>query len=411
MSTNYSVGYLFEHAFDSQLKLRQRLRYFDHKEDTKATWTDELDADQRTLNRWNEHRRDRSSTLTSDTSLQYDWRLADFANTTLIGFDYLREKHSTRRTDRTEAALDLYNPVYGVPLGDETPGRWGSDASKTTQVGFYLQNQTKIAEKWVILLGGRHDQARYDDTDLTTGEKLADGEKSRAFTGRAGLVYLAENGLAPYVSYSQSFEPTSGHDREGNRFKPTEGEQYEVGVRYQPKGTDTMLSAAVYTLTQKNVLVTDPVSSSFSVQQGEVQSRGVELEAKTPIGRNVNLIAAYSYIDAKTTKSSPLTPEQEGKRTSNIPVHTFSLWSDYRLAAFGLPGLQIGAGARHVGSFTGWYDAPVSAVTLIDAMVSYTTGPWRVALNVSNLTDKTYAADCCSFGEPRKATVTATYRW
>ena len=36
----------------------------------------------------------------------------------------------------------------------------------------------------------------------------------------------------------------------------------------------------------------------------------------------------------------------------------------------------------------------VPSFTLLDAMVSYTTGPWRFALNATNLADKTYIGSC-----------------
>ena len=34
--------------------------------------------------------------------------------------------------------------------------------------------------------------------------------RDSAYTGRAGLTYLFSNGIAPYVSYSQSFLPQAG---------------------------------------------------------------------------------------------------------------------------------------------------------------------------------------------------------
>ena len=150
--------------------------------------------------------------------------------------------------------------------------------------------------------------------------------EEQAFTGRAGLVYLADNGLAPFLSYSQSFEPTTGQDRQGSRFKPTEGEQYEAGLRYQPAGSDTLLSAAVYQLTRKNLTVPDPMDTSYQIQAGKARSRGLELEARTRVGRNANLIAAYAYTDARTLKASPLQPDAEGRRLDSVPFNQFSIW-------------------------------------------------------------------------------------
>ena len=37
----------------------------------------------------------------------------------------------------------------------------------------------------------------------------ATDERSHAFTPRAGLLYHFDNGLAPYYSYTRSFQPAS----------------------------------------------------------------------------------------------------------------------------------------------------------------------------------------------------------
>ncbi|WP_419342139.1 TonB-dependent siderophore receptor [Achromobacter sp. PD1] len=414
----YSIGYLFEHAFNSQLKLRNSARYFHADSTYHSTDIWQLAPDQRwTADRGAMPRWDRSSALISDTSLQYEVGSGMVRHTLLAGIDYSLPKHETERYIRSNNNIDLYDPVYGMPLGPVAPFPGSSSVTDMKRLGIYLQDQIKIADKWVVLLGGRQDWVTVDERNFFTDEKYADGEKSKAFTGRAGLVYLADNGLAPFLSYSESFEPTSGQDRQGSRFQPTTGQQYEAGLRYQPAGSDTMLSAAVYQLTRKNMTVTDPLDTSYQIQAGEARTRGLELEARTRIGRNANLIAAYAYTDARTLKASPLQPDEEGKRLSSVPYNQFSLWGDYGFGDFGLPGLRIGAGLRYVGSTRGMaHGMPVEvpSFTLFDAMISYATGPWKFALNASNLTDKTYIGSCtygCFYGEPRRVIGTATYRW
>lgn len=410
-----SIGYLFEHAFNDKLKLRHSLRSSRMELDWSAMSINlDLAADQRTTTwRGGEDRDDQSSILSTDTSLQYDWNTANVAHTTLAGFDYRTQKYDTGRYDRAAGPLDLFAPVYGSPLGGRVP--YQGYKNRTKQLGIYIQDQMKIADKWVVLLGGRKDWVEIGERDFFTNAVRVDDEKSDAFTGRAGLVYLADNGLAPFASFSQSFEPTSGQDRLGNRFKPTTGQQYEIGVRFQPKGADTLISAAVYELTRQNVLVNDPVAPSSQAQLGEVRSKGIELEAKTNIGRNANLIAAYTYTDARTIKSSPVTPDNEGRRSGGVPRNQFSLWGDYNFGLFGMPGLKIGAGARYVGSTSSdFHDIEAPSFTVFDAMASYVTGPYRFSLNMTNLTDKTYFNSCpyrCYFGEPRKVIATASYRW
>jgi iron complex outermembrane receptor protein len=415
-ATRYSIGYLFEHAFNDQLKLRNSLRYFHSTSDFPQVWASDLAADQRTTAyRGGTLRWERSSSLVADTSLEYKLNHGDVKQTLLFGVDYTRQKNQSERYDRTAGDLDYYQPVYGGALGAPTPFYGWSYNSDSTQLGLYAQDQIKFKDKWVVLLGGRYDHVRYNQSDFFTGSRDVDNEKNRAFTGRAGLVYLADNGLAPFISFSESFEPTTGRDRLGKRFDPSTGQQYEIGVRYQPKGSDTLISAAIYELTKQNVTVQDPVNPTFEAQIGEVRSRGFELEARTRIGKNTNLIAVYGYTDARTTKASPLQPSQVGQRSPGIPYNQFSIWGDYSFANFGLPTLKLGGGMRYQSETkpnAGKFEVP--SFTVFDAMVSYTSGPWRFALNINNLTDKTYIGSCtmgCFYGEPRKVISTATYRW
>jgi len=288
--------------------------------------------------------------------------------------------------------------------------------SESTRYGAYAQDQMKIADRWVVSLGGRQDWVRDERCAISDPGTCSPTDKSDALTGRAGLVYLAGNGLAPFVSFSQSWEPVSGVDAGGNRLRPTKGQQYEVGLRIQPKDSDMTFSAAVYQLTRDNVTVYDLAFNASQV--GRQRSKGLELEATARLNRNLNVMAAYAYTDAHTLEGgdNPFTGVSlDGKRIGGVPRNQFSLWSDYSLGDFDLPGLRIGAGARYVSSMTGLFiDDVTPGYAVFDATASYTTGPWQLALNVTNLADKDYPAMCnygCSYGEPRKFVGTVSYRW
>ena len=412
----FSLAYMFEHSFSDQLKLKHSLRRYHMKQDwSSITVPFDFEADQRTVaERYAEDREESNSNLTTDTTLQYDWQAAGVTHKSLVGIDYSENHWDTVRYDRSAGPLDLYAPVYGGAIGPRVLSQ--ATRTETRQLGLYLQDQMKFADKWVLLLGGRYDKVREKQCNYFDESQCnVDNQRSSAFTKRAGVVYLADNGLAPFASFSQSFATVTGIDRLGNRFKPTRGEQYETGVRYQPKGTSLMLSAAIYQLTQTNVQSEDAANPGYAIQQGEVRSRGVELEAKGRIGRDVQIIGAYTYTDARTTKASPLYPEQVDKRVSGIPFNQVSLWGDATLAAFGLPQVKLGVGGRYVGTTTSqFHNYTAGDYTVFDAMASYTTGPWRLAVNLSNVTDKTFVTACpyrCFYGEPRKVIGTVSYRW
>ncbi|WP_246129652.1 TonB-dependent receptor [Halovibrio variabilis] len=52
-------------------------------------------------------------------------------------------------------------------------------------------------------------------------------------------------------------------------------------------------------------LVEDLIDATFQTQIGEVRSRGFELEVKTEIGLNANLVTAYAYTDARNQQKQP----------------------------------------------------------------------------------------------------------
>ena len=397
-----SIGWQFDHAFSDSVKLHHGFRYL--KNDLFNQYDLGFEpTDHRTRNRLGWTFDDRATVTTTDTHLENTVTTGAVRHTILTGFDYSRDTYNSDRRRESLAPIDIFQPVR-----NENPRR------KNERYGIYVQDQMKIAERWVAVIGGRQDWVRSQEKDLSQ-DPVGDRRKDDAFTGRAGVVYLADNGIAPYASFSQSFEPVSGSDRGGSRFKPTTGEQYEIGVRYQPKDGNLMLSAAVYDLRRQNITTPDPVDSSFSVQTGEVRSRGFELEAKAALTRNLNLIAAYSYTDARVTQSNR--PAEVGTRF-RAPFELLSLWTDYRLAEWNLPGWSIGGGVRHTsnnpGSFNGGKATP--GFTLFDLRVAYEHGPMSYALNIKNLADKTYiSGECyfygCRYGDPRTVTATVSYRF
>ena len=301
-------------------------------------------------------------------------------------------------------------------------------------------------DNWVLLLGGRYDWASTDGTTKTlrTGAKSKSSLDSEAFTGRVGLVYLFDNGLAPYVSYAESFNPQSGTGYGGSVFKPTEGKQYELGIKYQPPGSNSFITAAIFDLRQSNVPTMDPDPTHLcgngrcQIQDGEQQSRGFELEGKASLSDNLDITAAYAYLDNRASKSNstvryapisdigvgPAVPV-EGTTTYGVPRHTASAWADYTFRDGHLKGFGAGAGARYVGS--SWGDTAntlkVPGYTLFDAAVHYDipnivnlNDKLRLALNATNLANKEYVASCysyswCWYGSQRTVQASATYQW
>jgi iron complex outermembrane receptor protein len=293
------------------------------------------------------------------------------------------------------------------------------------QTGLYAQDQMEW-DKWVLTLGGRYDYAMA--STLTRSSNSLAQNHDQQFTWRGGLNYLFDNGISPYFSYSESFEPTSGSTKDGKPFDPSRGKQYEAGVKYVPKDMPVVLTAAIYQLTKDKNLTSDPNDSTglYSVQAGEIRSRGLELEAKAAVNENINVTAAYSYNDAEYTEDTIF----KGKRPAEVPRNQASLWTDYTFYDTALSGLTFGAGVRYTGSTVSYYknDAAkkndsfnVGGYTVADAMVKYELSRFglpgsSVAVNVNNLFNREYVSSCyseyaCYWGAERQVVATATFRF
>lgn len=404
-----SVGYQLEHRIDDNWSFRQNARagtvdvpLFD------KTMLNGLRADGRTLNRYAFRREESLDQLSLDNQINGRFALGGSAHTLLLGLDASRVRADARRWIGNEPTLDLLAPVYGQAFALPTTLQMDSHTEQQ-QVGLYAQDQIRFAERWIATLGGRYDEARTAVDSRITGSSQV--QRDHAFTGRAGLSYQMPNGVAPYASYATSFLPLIGtNTTTGAAFKPTEGKQLEVGVKYQPVGSSNLYTAALFDLRKTNTSTSDPLTG-FVRQVGETRSRGIELEAKTELRRGWNLTASYTRHDVEVTRSDLVA--ELGKRPSLVPRDIASVWMDVKLGL----GFGIGAGARYVGKTYG--DAAnqisVGGRTLVDAALHYEVDRWRFALNVNNLFDKEYLSTCastaCYWGAPRSALLTARYRW
>lgn len=408
----YRIGYEFEHRFNDMFMVRQNARYGAVDLDYRYLTGFQLN-NAATASRFRRVVDEKTDSMSTDTQLHAKLTTGPFEHKIIGGVDYLRFGLDNVFTgDNTSVPLNVNNPVYGVSIAAPTAILTSTDQT-TTQLGTYIQDQIKF-QNWLLTLGARYDWAELDSNNrLTT---VITNTKDEAFTKRIGLTYLFDNGLAPYVSYSTSFMPTTGTDFSGNPFKPTTGRQYEGGVKYQPPGTKTLITAAVFDIVQQNVLTADTVTghTGFNVQTGEVRSRGFEAQATTSLTDGLSLIAAYSQQKVEVTQSNNA---DLGKVPVLIPERQASLWADYTFPAGPVGAVGFGGGVRYIG--TTYMDLanaiPNDAYTVYDAAFHYEVKGFRLALNVTNIFNKEQAlcttAGGCQWISPQTVTLSARYKW
>lgn len=348
----------------------------------------------------------------TDNRIKADFNTGEVTHTLMLGGEYHRF-----RNDLWTGAGSAYplNPFTGyTPQSGHTVTYSDNNNRRYYQTGIYLQDQM-VWNRWHADLSTRYDRIvsqQVSDTFGTSSRRADDHISSRA-----SLLYAFENGLSPYISYSQAITPAMLSGPDGTLLKPTTAEQYEAGLKFQPPGSADMYSIAVYDLTQKDVATRDPnIAAATFLPAGKVHSQGVELEARNQLTPRLSTIAGYSWNRLRFADTKDGTDDNTPQLT---PDQMASLWAHYQFDF----GISAGAGVRYIGKQ--WADDANSerlpSTTLFDAMVRADLGAWTSALkgaylqvNANNLTDREYISGCygtnnCYWGAERSVIATVGY--
>ncbi|THF49369.1 TonB-dependent siderophore receptor [Allorhizobium terrae] len=382
-----SIGYEFEHRFDETWTFRQNARYGHVNFTLDNLFLSGLGSSG--LSRIARHFDESLDTFTIDNQALAEFDTGALSHEALFGIDYSWSDADVRRFQGSAPSLNPYAPVYGVTVPVPTTPMINY-TERYSQTGIYAQDQIKFGNGFVATLGGRYDWLNLETHNRLTGAdtKIDVG----SFSGRAGLSYVTSFGVAPYVSYSESFVPNSGVDEKGNTFDPSKGRQWEVGVKYQPNSFDGLFTIAYFDIEKTNVL--NYLSNGFAVATGEIASRGLELEGKVSLGGGWDFVSSYTYTDAEITRDAT---GNVGKRPMLVPAQQSSAWLNYTFETGVLEGASVGAGVRYVGKVYGnnANTFSVPSRTLIDLGASYRINEHaKVSLNATNLFDKKYFSTC-----------------
>lgn len=412
-----AIGYDAEHDLGDGFSIQQNLKITHLESDDRGLFASSVAADNHTVSRYSFSFAEDVDVFAVDTRLKYRGDTGALRHDLVAGVDF-------RRYDYVGSSAfafgvpdtDLFNPVQGLNITAPPLSVFSNQVQK--QTGLYVQDQVKL-DKWIATLAVRHDWVETDDRTAANADT-----DDKEFSYRAGLSYVLDNGVAPYVAYSKSFQPVAGAAFDGSLFQPTTGEQYEAGVKYDarglPPGVKLFATLAAYQLTQQNVSTPDAAHVGFSIQTGEVEVKGVEAEVVGRINERLSFNASYTYTDSEVTKSNG--PDLGG-RLPMTPKHKLSALVDYTFQDGPLAGFGASFGGRYtsetVGNQLGAFEPVLyenAALTLWDASAHYDLNAWRLAVTASNLFDKEYVARCsaaanCFYGTRRVVTASITRRF
>lgn len=386
---NLGLGYLLEHNFSADWKLRNTFRADFSEVKTQAFRPRGLDETTGILEREFRTTEGQRRSFSLQTDLTGQFKTGSIDHQLLLGVELnrIQEDESGRRI-RPFAPIDIFNPVYGAPIPANPPVFFDT-AVRLDALGIYLQDQITLLENLKVLMGGRFDVIHNETTDNLFTETVT--QTDTAFSPRVGIVYQPIEPISLYASYSRSFAPNVGFvDLDNNPLPPERGTQFEVGIKAELIPGRLSAALAAYDLTKTNVAITDPRDEDFSIAAGKIKSQGIELDVSGEILPGWKIIGSYAYTDARVTEGDEFLPA--GNRPASIPRHSASLWSTYEIQSGPLQGLGFGAGLFYVGERQGDFDNTFRLPSYLrtDVALFYRRDNWQVSLNVQNLFDIRY---------------------
>ncbi|MBB5710221.1 TonB-dependent siderophore receptor [Sphingomonas xinjiangensis] len=298
--------------------------------------------------------------------------------------DYLELLNRRNPTAANPYAVDVFAPVYGIarPL----PLLPSIDQRETRRVlTLYAQDMWDVTDRLTLVGGLRFDTYRQQLQKNLTGARSMTSDEPVKF--RVGARYVVDDHVAVHANWGESFLLNSGSGRDGAAFAPEQGKGYEIGAAGRWDGMD--LGITWFDIQKRGILTNDPVDAGFLAPVGQLTSRGVELDASWKLTRRWQVVANYSWVDAKADDAAFATPA-----VLNVPEHAGTLLVVHRLPVRGRE-WQLSGGLAYVGDRAGAVDA--SGLTLPDYLKvkAAIDAPLGEALTlraeVDNLFDEHYA--------------------
>ncbi|GEN28348.1 ferrisiderophore receptor [Halovibrio variabilis] len=393
----------FDHQLNRDWAFSATARYTDSSTETREHWVTISSAPDangevpRTIYTAD----DETQIFNIDARLEGEFELGDTQHNLIAGIDR-QDAHWERNNNgsATGGTIDVYDPEYGN-LQLEALDPSGQSGNEIEQVGIYLADHIEVS-RVAVSAGLRHDWAENRKLSVSEPDEVYEQE---ATTGRLGLMYRFDNGISPYVSYSESFTMNLGDDGTANpsALEPTTGEQEEAGIKYLSPDKSLAINAAYFDITQEN-RVSDGATPGGVEQTGAVID-GWELQVNKR-WQDFETQLGYTHMNADDASS--------GERLPYVAEKQASWWNKLYLGN----NWRFGAGVRYIGDNVGSGGAPkVPSETLFDAMIGYTVGQWDLSLDAKNLTDEEFVSWCryeggdCGYGERRNVTANVRYQF
>ncbi|END9031784.1 TonB-dependent receptor [Acinetobacter baumannii] len=395
------------HEFDDNWNNTTALTYSHGEREGTSTEIGSIATDGRTANRFRRARQFETDTINFQSILRGKFDTGSLKHELVTNIEaghYTIDQIQRRNAAGTNSPIDIYNPIYGQNILALT--RVTKNTKETQDmIGINIQDQVFLNDQWNILLGGRFNRL---EQQIDNHQTLSSSQQTfTPFTPRAGINFKPTDRLSFYSNWGKGFELNTGLNKNNELYEPEKTTSWELGTKYQflPQ---SWLGLTYFDLDKRHLL-TEGITDSY-VDNGHVQSQGLEVELQHQFSDRLRVNANYTYTDASVIESEV---DKKGSRLKNIPKHSANLSADYQVNIFGHEAGLVGNinyyGQRSANYIDNGTTLPEFTVVNIGGYLQIRPD-LRAQLNIDNLFDKDYyVASYTNFwvqpGEPLKATL------
>ncbi len=342
----------------------------------------------------------------------------------LAGLYYFSEEGR----DRVQVPLGLEVDLGVTGLPGTVINLWLDELNEVenTSEAVFAQVTYDFTDKLSATVGLRHtrDNKKYQPTHLTQGvnplQLLVDNEEVEFSdtSPRFSVDYRWNERVFTYLSYSAGFKSGGFTGRtvdpkDGARpFDPEEAETYEIGVKLDFDGV--RVNGAIFATDYTNLQVINQEGiTPITVNAGESEIKGLELEIQAVPTENLMLMLGYSYLDADYTEiSDPNATINESFDFANTPKNSFNLSADYSI--YLASGSEVLLRADYAWKDDHFNDAENTPLLMqeafgllnLSASLSMDAG-WKVTAGVKNATGEIYLFS--GFSQPGVGFIEGSY--
>ena len=385
-----TTGITFNHQFNDVWTLNAVASYQNYTKDYFATERVQWEYDNANRLNW-KRPLGKSYTEQNYTSLQLnlngEFETGNVNHKILVGTDgdygttdsyTFLDKASGKLIDRK-----FFHGTNGASNGTiylDDPATWVSGAMPesvkndrnripTQRFGVYAQDYIELSDKFKVLAGLRYSYIENKDSEkknFGTGiTKNSAGSVNRAFSPKAGVVYMPNDHLSLFATYTNSFSANTGVDINDNSLKPSVIDQFELGMKHNFWNNAVALNLSLYQIENKNFYQSiDNPTPGKDIKEfaGKMRSRGVELDITGNPYPNLSIIAGASYNHSVYLDTPQDFGYVENQRLVRTPATTANASIFYTFTDY-VKGLKLGASAYYVGDrIAGWNDTKKTLV-------------------------------------------------